>query len=102
MPPAILAKKSANRLLRDRIEAERGLVEEEHLRLMQQRRRELALHALAERKLPRGLVDLVAEQQERDELGASRRIVGERHTIDGAIEPEGFFGRKIPEQLLLV
>ena len=75
---AILAEKGADGLLRLEIEAERRLVEEQHLRLVQQRRGELALHPLAERELARGLVDEIAEHEELDQLGASRVVVGGR------------------------
>ena len=102
MSSPVLAEEGANRLLRLEVEAERRLVEKEHLGLMQQRGRELALHALAERELPRGLVDEFTEHEQVDELRAPRRVIGGRHTIDGAIEPEGLLGRQIPEQLLLV
>ena len=102
MPAAVFAEECADRLLRLEIEAERGLVEKEHLGLMQQRRRELALHPLAERELAHGLVDEIAEHEELDELRASLRIVGERHAVYRAIEPERLLGRQIPEQLLLV
>ena len=69
---------------------------------MQQRRRELALHALAERELSHGLVDEVAEQEQLDKLRASRCVIGERHAVYRPIEPERFLGREIPQQLLLV
>src|SRR5262249_49796639 len=83
-------------------EADRRLVEEEHLRAVNERRGELALHALAERELPRGLADEGPELEELGQLGDRLLELRARDVVDRAVVFERLSGRQIPDELLLL
>jgi hypothetical protein len=79
------------------VQADGRLVEEEHARPVQERRGQLALHPLAQRELPRGLADEVAQLEQPGQLGDRLRELRARHVVDGAVELEGLGGRQVPQ-----
>ena len=89
------------RLHRD-VEADGGLVEEEHLGPVDERRAELAFHALAERERPRGPLHDLLDLEELGELADGGFELGARHVVHGAIELEGLARRQVPQELLLL
>ena len=62
----------ADALLHRHVEADRRLVEEQHLRAVQQRPGDLDLHPLAEREVAHRLGDEVADVEQLDQLVARR------------------------------
>ncbi len=68
----------ADPLLHGHVEPDRRLVEEEHLRPMQQRADDLDLHALAQRELPHRLAHEVADLEQLDQLVAQCEEVRSR------------------------
>ena len=99
----VAADELAHRACIDDVEPDGRLVEEQHLRPVEQRRRQLALHALAERQLARRLVD---ERRRCSSSSASSASVSSDcargHVVDRAVQREGLGGRQVPEQLLLL
>ena len=74
----------ADRELRDGVEADRRLVEEQDRRRVEQRRREIAAHALAEGELAHRHVEQRREVEQRDQLVARARGIAPRHAVDVA------------------
>ena len=74
-PPApSSARNAADRLLADHVQADRRLVQEQHLGAVQQRRGQLAAHPLAQRELPdRGVEERVQVEQRRGSGAAGPR-----------------------------
>ena len=68
----ICGRNSRTRCLRDDVETDRRLVEEEQLRVVQHRRGQLAADALAERELPHGRVQ---ERVEVEHLAEAREVL---------------------------
>src|SRR5690348_14396212 len=102
MAVPVLDEEAADRLLGRHVESQRGLVEKQERRLMQERRDELALHPLAERQLAHGLVAHLAEAEQGDELLEPRAVVRIGQVIDRAVQLVGLLGRKIPHELLAI
>ena len=80
------AEKLADMVLGHNVESDGGLVEKQQGRIMQQRRRQIAAHALAERELAHRRVQVVANVQEsgrtvpcarRNRAGKHRKCGGE-------------------------
>src|SRR5215211_1172519 len=94
-----LSQKVADPCLRDHVEADRRLVEEQDLRVVQHRRRELATHALAERKLPDGRGQERRHLQPLDEGVEVAAVAVGRHAVDVAEQLEGVLERQVPPQL---
>src|SRR5689334_16322772 len=69
---------------------------------MQERRDELALHPLAERQLPHGLVAHLAEAEQCDELLEPLAIIGLWEVVDRAVQLVSLLRRKIPHELLAI
>ena len=68
----VLGDERADPLLHRHVEPDRRLVEEEHLRPVQQRADDLDLHPLAERELPHRLAHEIADVEQLDQLVARR------------------------------
>ena len=100
--PVVLGDEAANPLLHRHVQADRRLVEKEHLRPVQKRAHDLHLHALAERKLSHRLADEVADVQQFDHLVTDRDEVLARQPVDRPVELERVHGRQIPLQLVSV
>ena len=79
-----------------------GSSRNKHLRAVDERGRELALHPLAERERAGGLVDQVSQLEQLGELGEGAAELGLGHLVDGPVEGEGLRGREVPEELLLL
>src|SRR5437879_13881304 len=69
---------------------------------MQQRRYQLALHALAERELTHRLLEHVAQLEQGDQLGQPLPVISRRDVVDRAVQQERLLGREVPYQLLPV
>ena len=68
MRAVVLRDEGADAALHGDVEADRRLVEEEHLRVVQQRAGDLALHPLAEAEVAHRLAQQLAELQQIDQL----------------------------------
>ena len=97
--PVDLLQELAHVGLRDDVEADRRLVEEEQGRTVEQRGGEVAAHPLAERQLADGLMEVRAQSQD---------VVEERHplsvnwlgqAVDLLEEPEGLDDGDVPPEL---
>ncbi len=98
----VAAEKTANRILRAHVEAERRLVEKQNRRPVQQGSGQLALHPLAERELPHRLVDDGGESQEIDQLRAALLEIRLGDVVDRPVQEERLFRGEIPHELLTV
>ena len=98
----VRADEAAHRRLHRHVEPDRRLVEEEHLRAVEERGGELALHPLAERELAGGLAEERRDREELDELVQRSPVLFARDVVDRAIELERLRRRQVPEELLLL
>ena len=98
----VVGDERADALLHRHVEADRRLVEEEHLRPMQERADDLGLHPLTERELPHRLADEVADVEQLDQLVPQRHELVARDAVDRAVELVRVECRKIPLQLVAV
>ena len=64
----VLGDERADALLHRHVEADRRLVEEQHLRQVEERADDLDLHPLAEREVPHGLVHEIGDVEQLDQL----------------------------------
>ena len=90
----------ADALLHGDVQADGGLVQEEHAGPVQQAGRKLDLHALAERKLADGLGEEIAEVQQFSQQVDGALVDGVVDAEHGLVDQEGVDGRQVPEQLL--
>ena len=93
------AQELAHRRFRDDVEPDRGLVEEDDLRIVEQRGGELAAHPLAERELAHGRLE---ERPEREHVGEAVEVLavpGGRHAVDVAKQLERVAQRQVPPEL---
>ena len=102
MPVAVLDQEPADRVLGGDVEPQRRLVQEQQRRAMEQGRHELALHPLAERELADGLLEHVAQLEQRHELGQPLAVISLRDVVDRAVEQECLLRWEVPHQLLPV
>src|SRR3989449_11033608 len=102
VPLAVLDEEPADRVLGGHVEPQGRLVEEQERRAMQQRRYQLALHALAERELTHRLLEHVAQLEQGDQLGQPLPVISRRDVVDRAVQQERLLGREVPYQLLPV
>ena len=98
----VLGDERADPLLHRHVEADRRLVEEEHLRPVQERADDLDLHPLAEREVAHRLADEVADVEQLDQLVAQGREVRARDPVDRAVELERVERGQVPLQLVAV
>ncbi len=92
-------EEAPHRLLAHHVEADRRLVEEQHLRAVQQRRRELAAHALTERELAHRRLDERVEVEQLAALREPRCVLGGGNAVDVAQQRERITERQIPPEL---
>ena len=93
------AEELANVILGDDVEADGGLIEKKDGRIVQQRGREVAAHALAERKFADGHVEQFGQAEDLIEKFHALVVVALRNVVDAAQEFEGFDGRDVPPEL---
>jgi hypothetical protein len=89
-----------DRVLGHHVEADRRLVEEQHLRLVQQGGHQLQLHALAQRQVADRPQHQVAHPQHVDEFVPGALEAGGLDAVDLAVQPEALGGRQVPPQLV--
>ena len=80
---------------RDRVDAERRLVEEQHLRLVDEGAGEAELLLHAARELAGEAVAERAEVREREEPLEARRALGSRHPVEVGVEAEVLLDREV-------
>ena len=102
MAAVVLRDEGADPFLHRHVEADRRLVEKQHLRAVQQRSDDLDLHPLAEREVADGLAHQIADVEQLDQLVAHRQEVLAPQAVDGAVELEGVERRDVPLQLVAV
>ena len=93
------AQEVAHALLGDDIEADRRLVQVEDRRLVEERRRQVAAHPLAERELAHRLIEEGGEVEQLGETAQIRRVAVGRHAIDVAEQFEAVDQRQVPPEL---
>ena len=94
-----LAKEVAHAVLGDHVESDRRLVEVQDLGVVQQRRCEIAAHALTERQLAHGRTQKRVEIEQLAHTANVVRVALGRHTINVAQQLERIDQRQIPPQL---
>jgi hypothetical protein len=97
--PVDLEQEVAHALLRDDVEADRRLVEEEQLRGVQHRRGQLAADALAERELSHRHLQERVEVEHLAEAGELRAIALGGDVVDVAQQLERVDERQVPPEL---
>jgi hypothetical protein len=83
-------------LLAREVQPDGRLVEHEQLGPVQQRRRHLAAHALAQRELPHRRGEELGHVEQLDALV---QAVGVGHPVDGAVQREALAQRQVPPEL---
>ncbi len=89
----------ADRFLGHDVEADRRFVEVDDLRIVQQRGREIAAHALAERELAHRRRHEAVEIEDLDEVREVRAVAVARHPVDRAQQFERLAQRQVPIEL---
>ena len=102
MLPVVLTQKIADGFLRNDVEADGGLVEEEHTRAVEQGGDELHLHALAKGELADHDVQFFGDAEEGDEFVEGFFVVGGGQAVDVTQKEEGFLGGQIPPELIFL
>jgi len=89
----VLAQEVPDYALRDHIQTDRGLIQEQDARLVEEGCNQLALHPFAQRELADGGGEFVADRQHAGEFvdGASELVL--RQSVDPGVEFEGVAGR---------
>jgi hypothetical protein len=85
--------------LRGGVEADGGLVEKQDLRPVQQRRGQVAAHALAEAQLAHRGVEQRREVEHGHQLVEHGAVVGRAHPVDVAQQLERLHHRQVPPEL---
>ena len=94
--------KDADALLHRHVEPDRRLVEEQHLRQVQQRADHFHLHPLAQRQIPHGLTHEILDVEQVDQLVARLEEILAAQAVDRAVELERVERREIPLQLVAI
>jgi hypothetical protein len=94
-----LLEKLADVRLRDDVEADRRLVEEEERRPVQQRRREVAPHALAERELAHRLMEIRLDPEDAVEARHPLGVFRVGNPVDLLQQLERLDDRDVPPEL---
>ena len=96
----VLREEGADAPLHRDIEPDRGLVEEEDARTVEERSRHLALHPFPQRQVAHGLVQERRQIEQLDQL--VERLAKDRRLepIDRAVSLERVDHRNVPEQLV--
>ena len=97
--PVALPDKRAHRQLAHGVQADGRLVEEQHLRIVQQRRRDLAAHPLAEAQLARRRAQQLAQVEQLGQLLDVLAVARLVHAIDVAQQRERIRHRHVPPEL---
>ena len=93
------AKKLANGILGDDVEADGGLVEKKYRRIVEKRGGEIAAHALAERKFAHGYVEQFVETEDLIEKFHALVEIALRNVVDAPQKFERFDGGDVPPEL---
>src|SRR6185503_13071993 len=94
-----VADELADLLLRDDVEADGGLVEEEDARAVEERGGDLAAHALSERELADGAAEQRLELEAVDEVLAARAVLGVGQLVDAGEQVERLGGGQVVPEL---
>ena len=89
-----------DRVLGHHVEADGGLVEKQHLGLVQERRDELELHPLAEREFADRLEDQLPHAEQVDEFVPRLLKTGRVDPIDLLMQPKTLGSRQVPPELV--
>ena len=98
----VLGDERPDPLLHRHVEPDRGLVEEEHLRPVQERADDLHLHPLAERELAHRLADEVADVEQLDQVVAQLQELGPRDPVDRPVQLERVERGQVPLELVAI
>ena len=92
----VLVDKGADAALHGDVEADGRLVEEDHLRTVEEGGGDLAFHPFAEGEVADRLAKQIAQLQQVGKLMKNLTIVGEGDAVDGPVKLEGIRGRGCP------
>ena len=92
----VFVDEGADAALHGDVEADGRLVEEDHLRAVQEGGGDLALHPFAEGEVAHRLAKQVAQLQQVGKLVEHVPVVGGGDAVDGAVKLEGIAGRGCP------
>ena len=87
-------------VLGDDVEADRGLVQKQHLRLMQERGDQFQLHSLAEREFANRLEHELAHAEQVDQFVPGAFEAGGLDPVDLLVESKTLGGGQIPPELV--
>jgi hypothetical protein len=94
----VFAQELADFFLAGDVEADGGLIEEEHAGRVEEGGDELHLHAFAEGKLADHDIEMAADVEQGGELVDDAGVARFVDAVDGAIELEGFAGGEVPPE----
>ncbi len=95
----IARRNCADVVLGDDVEADGRLVEKQQRRIVQQRRRQIAAHALAQREFAHRRVQIIANAKNLIEVLHARVEIALRNVVDAAQQLERFDHGDIPPEL---
>ena len=98
--PVVAGQELADAPLHGHVDADRRLVQEQHLRLVHQRDRELRLHALAEREVAHRTLQQVRQIEQRDQLVERAPVAPGLDAVDRAVALERVGDRDVPDELV--
>ena len=100
--PVVIGEEAAHGPLADDIEADGGLVEEEHARAVEEGGDKLHLHALTEGEFAHHRAELVADLEQLDEFIEGGLALRLGQAVDVPQQMEGLDGGEVPPQLILL
>ena len=100
--PVVLPDEVPDAALHGDVQPDRRLVQEQHPRPVQQGRRHLALHPLAQGEAAHRLLQQGPQVKQVDQLVKCRPELGHRDAVDGPVQLEGVRRRDVPHQLVAV
>jgi len=102
VPAIVFGDEVADAHLHRHVQPDGWLVEKQHFGAMEQRGRQLALHALAQRQLAHLLLEQRLQAEQIVEFFQRRLVLRLGDVVDGLVDEKGLDGRKVPQQLLLL
>ena len=98
----VMPQERLNVVLGDHVEADRRLVEKQHLGRVQQGGDQLHLHPLAERQFAHRLPQQRADLEQFDQFVARAVETGRLDAIDLLVQAKRLLGGQVPPQLVLL
>ena len=96
----VLGQEGADAPLHGHVQPDGGLVQEQHLRPVQERHRDLALHPLAQGQIAHRPLQQRRQIEQLGELVQGPPVLRRRHPVDDPVALERVDHRDVPEQLV--